>query len=65
MRHVLSSAFIAIALALGTGAQAQVPQGYPADYAQIVDAAKKEGKVVIYATTEIYTSLFVGSVRCV
>ncbi|MFZ0095096.1 MAG: ABC transporter substrate-binding protein, partial [Pseudolabrys sp.] len=52
MRHVLSSAFIAIALALGTGAQAQVPQGYPADYAQIVDAAKKEGKVVIYATTD-------------
>ena len=52
MRHVLSSVFIAIALALGTGAQAQVPQGYPADYAQIVDAAKKEGKVVIYATTD-------------
>ena len=52
MRHVIYSASIAIALALGSGAQAQVPQGYPADYAQIVDAAKKEGKVVIYATTD-------------
>ena len=52
MRHVVSAAFIATALALGTGAQAQAPQGYPADYASIVDAAKKEGKVVIYATTD-------------
>ena len=26
------------------GAQAQVPAGYPADYAKIVDGAKKEGK---------------------
>ena len=38
--------------AFGTGAQAQAPQGYPADYAKIVDAAKKEGKVVIYSTTD-------------
>ncbi|MGB8895322.1 MAG: extracellular solute-binding protein, partial [Pseudolabrys sp.] len=52
MRHVVSAAFIAIALAWGTGAQAQAPQGYPADYAKIVEAAKKEGKVVIYATTD-------------
>jgi len=33
-------------------ASAQVPQGYPADYSTIVEAAKKEGKVVIYATTD-------------
>ena len=52
MRHVVSAAFIATALAFGTGAQAQVPEGYPADYAKIVEAAKKEGKVVIYATTD-------------
>lgn len=52
MRHALSLAFIATALAFGSGAQAQVPQGYPADYAQTIDAAKKEGKVVIYATTD-------------
>src|SRR5438034_11296916 len=33
-------------------AQAQVPAGYPADYKAIVDGAKKEGKVVIYSTTD-------------
>src|SRR5580765_627590 len=52
MRHVVSAAIIATALAFVTGAQAQVPEGYPADYAKIVEAAKKEGKVVIYATTD-------------
>jgi iron(III) transport system substrate-binding protein len=31
---------------------AQVPQGYLADYQSLVDAAKKEGKVVIYSTTD-------------
>ncbi|TMH03531.1 MAG: ABC transporter substrate-binding protein, partial [Betaproteobacteria bacterium] len=36
------SATIALA-ALSLGAQAQVPAGYPADYAKIVDGAKKEG----------------------
>ena len=29
-----------------------MPQGYPADYAKIIEAAKKEGKVVVYATTD-------------
>jgi iron(III) transport system substrate-binding protein len=38
--------------ALAGFAQAQVPAGYPADYAGIVDAAKKEGKVVVYSTTD-------------
>jgi iron(III) transport system substrate-binding protein len=33
-------------------AAAQVPAGYPADYANIVNAAKKEGKVVVYGTTD-------------
>src|SRR4029079_19185207 len=40
------------AMALAAGAQAQVPAGYPADYKAIVDGAKKEGKVVVYSTTE-------------
>ena len=31
---------------------AQVPAGYPADYAQIVDGAKKEGKVVVYSALD-------------
>jgi iron(III) transport system substrate-binding protein len=52
MRHVLSATIFATALALNAGAQAQVPAGYPADYSKIVDAAKKEGKVVIYSTTD-------------
>jgi len=52
MRHVLSAAVIAASLALSAVAQAQVPAGYPADYGTIVDAAKKEGKVVIYSTTD-------------
>ncbi|MFL9924228.1 ABC transporter substrate-binding protein [Herbaspirillum lusitanum] len=48
---------IALALALplaalSASALAQAPAGYPADYAKIVDAAKKEGKVVVYSTTD-------------
>jgi iron(III) transport system substrate-binding protein len=31
---------------------AQTPAGYPADYNKIVEAAKKEGKVVIYSATD-------------
>lgn len=33
-------------------ALAQAPDGYPADYAKIIEAAKKEGKVVVSATTD-------------
>ncbi|HVY59748.1 MAG TPA: ABC transporter substrate-binding protein, partial [Xanthobacteraceae bacterium] len=40
------------ALLWAGAASAQAPQGYPADYAKLVDAAKKEGKVVVYATTD-------------
>jgi hypothetical protein len=53
----LSAAFLAIALAWGTGAQAQAPQGCPADYTKIIEAAKKEGKVVIYATTDAVAAI--------
>jgi iron(III) transport system substrate-binding protein len=42
---------LAVAL-LAFGTQAQVPAGYPADYTKIVDGAKKEGKVVVYSTTD-------------
>ena len=42
---------IALGLALAAGfslnAAAQVPAGYPADYAKIIDGARKEGKVVV------------------
>jgi len=36
----------------GSAALAQVPAGYPADYAQVVAAANKEGKVVIYSALD-------------
>lgn len=52
MRHVVSTVIAATFLAFGTATQAQTPEGYPADYASIVEAAKKEGKVVVYATTD-------------
>ncbi len=40
------------ALTLSNAAFAQVPAGYPANYADTIAAAKKEGKVVVYATTD-------------
>jgi iron(III) transport system substrate-binding protein len=46
---------IALALAaalLAAPLAAQVPAGYPADYAKTIDAAKKEGKVVIYSALD-------------
>jgi len=42
---ITAAAFIGIA-------HAQTPAGYPADYKSIVDGAKKEGKVVVYSTTD-------------
>jgi iron(III) transport system substrate-binding protein len=49
--------FIAKILAVATaltafGAAAQVPAGYPTGYADTIVAAKKEGKVVVYSTTD-------------
>ncbi|MGZ5033428.1 MAG: hypothetical protein ACXWAC_09545, partial [Usitatibacter sp.] len=38
--------------AVASSALAQVPAGYPADYAQTIAAAKKEGKVVIYSALD-------------
>src|SRR5215470_14441863 len=51
MRSLIFTCAIAAALAV-FGAQAQVPAGYPADYAKILEGAKKEGKVVVYSTTD-------------
>jgi iron(III) transport system substrate-binding protein len=53
MLRIVSAAVAAAAIAAAApSAQAQAPQGYPADYAKIVEAAKKEGKIVVYATTD-------------
>jgi len=46
---------LALALCAGTflsAAQAQAPAGYPADYSNIIAAAKQEGKVRIYSSTD-------------
>ncbi|TMH57594.1 MAG: ABC transporter substrate-binding protein, partial [Betaproteobacteria bacterium] len=45
MRFVKLPLLLACTTALIAIAQAQVPAGYPADYAKILDGAKKEGKV--------------------
>jgi iron(III) transport system substrate-binding protein len=47
---IIISALVAATFAIP--ALAQVPAGYPASYQQIVDAAKKEGKLVIYGATD-------------
>src|SRR6185295_1329322 len=46
--------FSAIALALTSAAALgqAVPAGYPADYAQTIAAANKEGKVVVYSALD-------------
>ena len=48
---VLNIAAAAVAAA-SVAAFAQVPAGYPAEYAQTLAAAKKEGKVVIYSALD-------------
>jgi iron(III) transport system substrate-binding protein len=49
----MSKSYAAFALwALASAAFAQVPAGYPADYAKTLAAAKKEGKVVIYSALD-------------
>lgn len=42
----------AFTTAIAGAASAQVPQNYPADYQKLVDAAKQEGKIVVYSTTD-------------
>ncbi len=43
---------LAAAFLFSFSAAAQTPPGYPADYSKTVEAAKKEGKLIIYATTD-------------
>lgn len=42
----------ALVLFIATAALAQVPAGYPANYAETVAAANKEGKVVVYSALD-------------
>src|SRR5262245_56476281 len=51
MKRRLKTLLFACALA-PFAATAQVPAGYPADYAKTIEAAKKEGKVVVYSALD-------------
>src|SRR5262249_57448094 len=53
MRRIMPAA-LAVA-SLGGSApdtRAQGPEGYPAEYGKVIEAAKKEGKVLVSATTD-------------
>src|SRR6266436_10421491 len=52
MSRTIQAAAAVAAVFFAAGADAQVPQGYPADYAKVIEGAKKEGKVVVYSTTD-------------
>ncbi len=52
LQKSLIGAAIAASCLIAGAALAQTPAGYPADYAKLVDGAKKEGKLVIYGATD-------------
>jgi iron(III) transport system substrate-binding protein len=52
MKLIPSIITAAVLSCFATGAFAQVPAGYPADYQKIIDGAKKEGKLVVYGATD-------------
>lgn len=45
-------AFVVWSLFMGAPVSAQLPEGYPAAYKDVVAAAQKEAKLVVYATTD-------------
>ena len=52
MLNKFKISLIALTVALSSPALADFPNGYPSDYQKTVDGAKKEGKVVVYSTTD-------------
>lgn len=52
MSNKLRISLITAAVLMSSSAMSALPQSYPADYQKVVDAATKEGKVVIYSTTD-------------
>ncbi|BBQ82153.1 MULTISPECIES: ABC transporter substrate-binding protein [Kluyvera] len=52
MSNVFRISLLSAAVFMSSSALSALPQGYPADYQKVVDAATKEGKVVIYSTTD-------------
>ena len=52
MKLKTTMAACATLMLIATGALAQVPAGYPADYQKVIDGAKKEAKLVVYGATD-------------
>ena len=52
MSNIFRISLISAAVLMSCSALSALPEGYPADYQKIVDAANKEGKVVVYSTTD-------------
>jgi len=52
MERIEPALAAALLLSFMAGAHAQAPQNAPAEYAKIVEAAKREGKVFVSATTD-------------
>jgi iron(III) transport system substrate-binding protein len=51
MSRIIAAA-VAVLVSGIAGALAQVPSGYPAEYAQVIEAGKREGKLTVYSTTD-------------
>jgi iron(III) transport system substrate-binding protein len=56
MLKIQSAAWIAVLAACAASAHAQAPQGDPTEYAKLMEAATKEGRLVVYATTDAAAS---------
>ncbi|HBS5869217.1 ABC transporter substrate-binding protein [Klebsiella aerogenes] len=52
MYRKIGGLVVSLTTVFSYSALAEVPQGYPADYQKVVDAGVKEGKVVVYSTTD-------------
>lgn len=52
-RRAFAITSCALALAAGAGWAQDIPEGYPEDYAQLIEAAKAQGRVVIYTSTDM------------
>lgn len=50
--HMMTTAAAMTLALVSAAALAQVPPGYPASYQAVIDAARKEGKVIVYTPTD-------------
>ena len=58
MYKKISGLVVSLTAVFACAAWAEVPAGYPADYQKTIDAAVKEGKVVVYSTTAPMSPIF-------